>query len=111
MCDLYPGYFKFRYTPYNANGDLNVYTEKYTPSVYTYTPQGMATFDLSSATTDFVDSTTFDQRQPIDTLPDTNGLLSTTVSANTIINNSHLGWHLNLQYLTDNKLTWWCNIA
>lgn len=79
------------YTPYNTNGDLNVYAEKYTPSVYTYTPQGMATFDLSSATTDFVDSTTFDQRQPIDALPDTNGLLSTTVSPNTIINNSHLG--------------------
>jgi nuclear receptor subfamily 1 group F protein 4 len=78
------------YTPYNTNGDLNVYAEKYTPSVYTYTPQGMATFDLSSATTDFVDSTTFDQRQPIDALPDTNGLLSTTVSPNTIINNSHL---------------------
>jgi hypothetical protein len=85
------GLFKYRYTPYN-NGDLNVYAEKYTPSVYTYTPQGMATFDLSATTTDFVDSTTFEQqRQPIDSLPDTNGLLSTTVSPNAIINNSHLG--------------------
>ncbi|XP_054161870.1 probable nuclear hormone receptor HR3 isoform X2 [Oppia nitens] len=78
------------YTPYN-NGDLNVYTEKYTPSVYAYTPQGMATFDLSATTNDFVDSTTFEQqRQPIDSLPDTNGLLSTTISPNAIINNSHL---------------------
>lgn len=77
------------YTQYN-NGDLNVYTEKYTPPVYAYTPQGMATFDLQTSTTDFVDSTTFDQRQPIDNMPDTNGLLSTTVSPNTITNNSHL---------------------
>jgi nuclear receptor subfamily 1 group F protein 4 len=76
------------YTQYN-NGDLNVYTEKYTPPVYTYTPQGMATFDLAS-TTDFVDSTTFDQRQTIEIMPDTNGLLSTTVSPNTNANNSHL---------------------
>jgi hypothetical protein len=51
----------------------------------------MATFDLQTSTTDFVDSTTFDQRQPIDNMPDTNGLLSTTVSPNTITNNSHLG--------------------
>lgn len=89
--DIFDLAFLCRYTPYNTNGDLNVYTtEKYTPNVYTYTPPAMATFDLGS-TTDFVDSTTFDQRQPIDTLPDTNGLLSTTVSPATITNNSHLG--------------------
>lgn len=75
-------YMNNGYTPYN--GDLNVYT----PNGYTYTPSAM-TFDLGS-TTDFVDSTTFDQRQPLDTMPDTNGLLSTTVSQATITNNSHL---------------------
>lgn len=90
-----------RYTQYN-NGDLNVYTDKYTPPVYAYTPQGMATFDLGS-TTDFVDSTTFDQRQPIDALPDTNGLLSTTVTPATITNNSHLGMFIRFFYFVNWK--------
>ncbi|XP_076324587.1 putative nuclear hormone receptor HR3 isoform X1 [Tachypleus tridentatus] len=69
---------------YAYNGDHNTYT----PNGYTYTPQAM-TFDLAG--TDFVDSTTFDQLQHLDNpIPDTNGLLTTTVPAATISNNSHL---------------------
>ncbi|CAG2104689.1 unnamed protein product [Medioppia subpectinata] len=68
-----------QHVPYNAITNGYVYHH------------GMATFDLSATTTDFVDSTTFEQqRQPIDSLPDTNGLLSTTVSPNAIINSAHL---------------------
>ncbi|XP_076332844.1 putative nuclear hormone receptor HR3 isoform X1 [Tachypleus tridentatus] len=69
---------------YAYNGDLSTYT----PNGYTYTPQAM-TFDLSG--TDFVDSTTYDQRQQLETsLPDSNGLLTVTVPSTTISNNSHL---------------------
>ncbi|XP_022248309.1 probable nuclear hormone receptor HR3 isoform X1 [Limulus polyphemus] len=69
---------------YSYNGDLNTYT----PNGYSYTPQAM-TLDLAG--TDFVDSTTFDQFQQLEnSLPETNGLLTTTVPTTTISNNSHL---------------------
>ncbi|XP_022245950.1 probable nuclear hormone receptor HR3 isoform X1 [Limulus polyphemus] len=69
---------------YAYNGDHSTFT----PNGYAYTPQAM-TFDLAG--TDFVDSTTFDQRQQLETpLPDTNRLLTTTIQTTTISNNSHL---------------------
>lgn len=58
---------------YAYSSDLNTYT----PNGYTYNPQGLA-FDVAS--NDFVDSTTYDQRQQLEPLPDTNSLLLTTVS-------------------------------
>ncbi|XP_023216350.1 probable nuclear hormone receptor HR3 isoform X3 [Centruroides vittatus] len=58
---------------YAYNSDLTTYT----PNGYTYNPQGLA-FDVAS--NDYVDSTTYDQRQQLEPLPDTNSLLLTTVS-------------------------------
>lgn len=55
---------------------------------YTYTPNVM-TYDLGS-TTDFVDSTTFDQRQQLDSVPDSN-CLSVVVSPPSINTNAHIG--------------------
>ncbi|XP_077562965.1 nuclear hormone receptor 3 ROR-beta isoform X3 [Haemaphysalis longicornis] len=47
----------------------------YTPNGYAYAATPTITFEMN---TDFVDSTTFEQRQQLDSTADTNGLLSTT---------------------------------
>ncbi|RWS15127.1 putative nuclear hormone receptor HR3-like protein [Dinothrombium tinctorium] len=75
-------YINGGYTSYNGN--LSTYDGS---NGYAYTPNVM-TFELGNPN-DFVDSTTFDQRQSIDTVPDTNSLATTTVSQ-TISNNSHI---------------------
>lgn len=81
-------------SPYN-NGEINAYT----PISYAYTPPTLE-FGMAASTTDFVDSTTYDvHRQStnssttttMESLPDTNGLLSTTLSQNTLHTNTHLG--------------------
>jgi len=81
-------------SPYN-NGEINAYT----PISYAYTPPALE-FGMAASTTDFVDSTTYDvHRQStnsstttttMESLPDTNGLLSTTLSQTTLHTNSHL---------------------
>ncbi|RWS31307.1 putative nuclear hormone receptor HR3-like protein [Leptotrombidium deliense] len=76
--------------PY-INGGYNSYSSNLSTfdgsNGYAYTPNVM-TFELGNPN-DFVDSTTFDQRQSIDVMPDTNSLLPTNVSA-AIGNNSHI---------------------
>ncbi|KAH7944768.1 hypothetical protein HPB49_000403 [Dermacentor silvarum] len=47
----------------------------YTPNGYAYAATPTIAFEMS---TDYVDSTTFEQRQQLDSTADTNGLLSTT---------------------------------
>ena len=67
-----------RYNPYTSS--MNSYDSS---NGYTYTPNVM-TLDLGNEN-DFVDSTTFDQRQGIDSVPNSNGLLPNSVCQ--IINN------------------------
>ncbi|GBO03134.1 Biotin--protein ligase, partial [Araneus ventricosus] len=68
---------------YTYNGDLNTFST----NGYTYTPQAIQ-FDLGS--TDYVDSTTFDPQQQLETLPDANSLLITVVPPGPMTTNSHL---------------------
>ncbi|XP_035221414.1 probable nuclear hormone receptor HR3 isoform X1 [Stegodyphus dumicola] len=68
---------------YNYNGDLNTFTT----NGYTYTPQAIQ-FDLGS--TDFVDSTTFDQQQQLEPIPDASSLLIAVVPPGPMTTNSHL---------------------
>lgn len=70
----------------------------YTPNGYAYAATPTIAFEMS---TDYVDSTTFEQRQQLDSTADTNGLLSTTtpvaVPASSLA--SHLGQSLSLRLL------------
>ncbi|KAG8182668.1 hypothetical protein JTE90_019693 [Oedothorax gibbosus] len=66
---------------YSYNGDLN----SFTTNGYTYTPQAIQ-FDLGS--TDFVDSTTFDPQQQLESISDASSLLITVVPPTAT--NSHL---------------------
>ncbi|XP_029825451.1 probable nuclear hormone receptor HR3 isoform X1 [Ixodes scapularis] len=65
----------------------------YTPNGYAYTATpATIQFEMS---TDYVDSTTFEQRQQMDPTPDTNGLLSTTATTTTtVVPASSLASHL-----------------
>ncbi|CAN7984174.1 unnamed protein product, partial [Ixodes hexagonus] len=67
----------------------------YTPNGYAYTATpATIQFEMS---TDYVDSTTFEQRQQMDPTPDTNGLLSTTATTTTtVVPASSLASHLDL---------------
>ncbi|KFM57713.1 hypothetical protein X975_09753, partial [Stegodyphus mimosarum] len=71
------------FSRYNYNGDLNTFTT----NGYTYTPQAIQ-FDLGS--TDFVDSTTFDQQQQLEPIPDASSLLIAVVPPGPMTTNSHL---------------------
>lgn len=63
----------------------------YTPNGYAYAATPTIAFEMS---TDYVDSTTFEQRQQLDSTADTNGLLSTTTPV--AVPASSLASHLDL---------------
>ncbi|KAG1675531.1 putative nuclear hormone receptor HR3 [Nymphon striatum] len=78
------------------NNDIH----SYTPNGFNYQSQVMTPFDMN---TDFVDSTTYDNRQHLDSMPTDNGMLTSVVSTD-MLSKTIVDAHKRTSLYTDDKI-------